>query len=68
MEVGAILAENCLHSRSKDVWRIFASRDGNRHGDASVLPSCHELFLELSSGCLGIHGCLMVKLGSRCSE
>lgn len=27
-----------------------------------------ELFLELNSGCLGVHGCLMVKLGSRCSE
>lgn len=39
VDVGAVLAETCLHGRTKGVRRIFESRDGNRLGDPSVLPS-----------------------------
>ena len=39
--VGAVLAGTRLHSRGKGVCRMFESRDGNRLGDANVLPSHH---------------------------
>lgn len=55
----------CLHGRAKGVWRMIESRDGNRLVGARVLPSTAELLLELSFGCLGLHGYLMEKLDSR---